>query len=116
MGWDMYAVNRNGNWNLSAEQKTRFKNASDLVAAEAGSVDGSLADGGLGLSSCASALEAMTPLSAYSNWGPDDMAEAFKRASLPETFDGEYDKMHHLSAYHFMRVCAELGLGANASY
>ena len=116
MGWDMSAATDKGSEKLTAEQLAVFAGAAGLVAQEAGSVDGGLSQGALGLSSCARALEDMTPLSTYSDWSAAEMRDAFSRAELPESFDNEYDKMHYLSAYHFMRVCVALGLGAHASY
>lgn len=115
MGWDMYAVNKNGTEKLTAEQKAVFKAASDLVASEADSVDGLLDGGALDCSVCARAMEDMTGHSAWSDWTPEEMAERFASAKIPDDLTAE-SLWPYLSAYHFMRVCTELGLGANASY
>jgi len=115
MGWDMNAATKSGSEKLTAEQLAAFKTAAEQVLADAGSVDCLLEAGGLDCSVCARAMEAMTDLSAWTDWTPEQMGEAFAGAVLPDDLTDDNRWEYH-SAYHFMRVCALLGLGAHASY
>jgi hypothetical protein len=112
MGWDMYAEGpRSGR----VRRHYAFRAASKLVVEEAGSVDCFLGTGGLDCSDCAYAMEEMTGHSAWTDWSREQMAERFAAAKLPDEIPGD-EKWAYLSAYHFMRVCSELGLAARASY
>lgn len=112
MGWDMYAVTRQGKPPLNLDA---FKIASDAVVSETGTVDGTLESGYLNCSDCAAAIEAITGHSAWQDWSADELKKRFALALMPDNIEQDKKWAYH-SAYQFLRVCAEGGLAAEASY
>jgi hypothetical protein len=114
MGWDGYATN------ITPEAKAAFKAAATRVVEEVGSVDGMLKDGGLDCAPCARALQDFAGFPAWTDVEPARVAKYWKPETWPPNVEIDMnpagDAWAILSAREFLRVCAEYGLGYEASY
>ena len=129
MGWDAYAVTSNGKAlftyqdNLGLIIKDHvyaraFKNASDEVKKNAGTVDCLLTHGGLDVSTCAREMKRCTGVNA---WQEDPVTPERVKALNLRMQESEppldSDKFWaYLSVKKFLEVCAEHNLGIHFSW
>lgn len=128
MGWDAYSlVPRTLAEMQNPQHVIAFKESSKTIVEKFGSVDGSLSNGGLGLSYSASMLEKASEKTGEDVLGfffhpyQDDELTPDQVKVLNERLNWNFeiekgDEAYLQSAKEFIRVCSDLGVGIRFSY
>ena len=127
MGWDAYAtkdgeilsISELGSapgdaWVLTDHTlRLAFWEAMKAVASRVGNVDGSLRLGGLDCSVCAQAIDRH---GGFDPWSRDDLTPEQVKVVVRDWDAPQWNTWGTLSAYYFLKTCADHGLGVRFSW
>lgn len=127
MGWDAYATKNGEILELSqlgnepgdgliltnTNLRLAFWDAMKIVADRVGNVDGMLKLGGLDCSVCAQAIDRY---GGFDPWTRDDLTPEQVRVVVRDWKKPQWETWVSLSAYMFLKTCADNGLGVHFSW